>query len=193
MTCGRGVARASALGSQLRRRNSRCGKARIFPFIMEIPVVASAGAAASVYYYNLDRFKFDAEQRQTCIYQVQSMRLAQWGLFREDVHDVFGLSTSSMDNYILVGALVVTAVMNFIFVGYPAFPPEPRWLLPMWNNTVFACITFGMLCVWLGMHGSISQRSAKASLRGGWDPGVFGLVLTPGATAGPSSPCKPWT
>ena len=128
---------------------------------MEIPVVASAGAAASVYYYNLDRFKFDAEQRQTCIYQVQSMRLAQWGLFREDVHDVFGLSTSSMDNYILVGALVVTAVMNFIFVGYPAFPPEPRWLLPMWNNTVFACITFGMLCVWLGMHGSISQRSAK--------------------------------
>ncbi|CAE7196981.1 GIP [Symbiodinium sp. CCMP2592] len=131
---------------------------------MEIPVVASAGAAASVYYYNLDRFKFDAEQRQTCIYQVQSMRLAQWGLFREDVHDVFGLSTSSMDNYILVGALVVTAVMNFIFVGYPAFPPEPRWLLPMWNNTVFACITFGMLCVWLGMHGSISQRSAKVKI-----------------------------
>ncbi|CAE6930854.1 PSMD12 [Symbiodinium natans] len=139
-------------------------KAPEFFLIMEIPVVATAGAAASAYYYNLDRFKFDAEQRQTCIYQVQSMRLAQWGLFREDVHDVFGLSTTTMDNYILVGALIVTAVMNFIFVGYPAFPLEPRWLLLMWNNCVFACITFGMLCVWLGMHGSIAQRSAKVKI-----------------------------
>ena len=33
---------------------------------------------------------------------------AQWGLFREDVRDVFSLSQSNMDNYILVGALIVT-------------------------------------------------------------------------------------
>ncbi|CAL1142311.1 unnamed protein product [Cladocopium goreaui] len=111
---------------------------------MFTPLMASAaGYAATAYFYNLGRFKFDAEQRQDCIYQIQNMRLAQWGLFREDVRDVFSLSQSNMDNYILVGALIVTAVMNFIFVGYPAFPLEPRWLLLLWNNCVFACITFG--------------------------------------------------
>jgi len=120
--------------------------------------------AGLAYFYNLDRFKFDAEQRQDCIHQMQNMRLAQWGLFREDVRDVFQLSTSNMDNYILVGALIVTAVMNFIFVGYPEFPLEPRWLLLLWNNCVFACIFFGMVSVWLAMHGSIAQRSARVKI-----------------------------
>ncbi|CAE6913568.1 unnamed protein product [Symbiodinium natans] len=123
-----------------------------------------APAAGLAYFYNLDRFKFDADQRQDCMYQMQNMRLAQWGLFREDVRDVFQLSTSNMDNYILVGALIVTAVMNFIFVGYPEFPLEPRWLLVLWNNCVFACIFFGMVSVWLAMHGSIAQRSAQVKI-----------------------------
>lgn len=132
---------------------------------MFTPLMASAaGYAATAYFYNLGRFKFDAEQRQDCIYQIQNMRLAQWGLFREDVRDVFSLSQSNMDNYILVGALIVTAVMNFIFVGYPAFPLEPRWLLLLWNNCVFACITFGLVSVWLALHGSIAQRSARVKI-----------------------------
>ena len=132
---------------------------------MFTPLMASAaGYAATAYFYNLGRFKFDAEQRQDCIYQIQNMRLAQWGLFREDVRDVFTLSQTNMDNYILVGALIVTAVMNFIFVGYPAFPQEPRWLLLLWNNCVFACITFGLVSVWLALHGSIAQRSARVKI-----------------------------
>ncbi|CAJ1374520.1 unnamed protein product [Effrenium voratum] len=131
---------------------------------MATPLVASAGYAGAAYFYNLGRYKFDAEQRQDCMYQIQNMRLAQWGLFREDVRDLFALSTANMDNYILVGALIVTAVMNFVFVGYPAFPLEPRWLLLLWNNCVFACITFGMVSVWLAMHGSIAQRSARVKI-----------------------------
>ncbi|CAK9080551.1 Copia protein [Durusdinium trenchii] len=111
---------------------------------MFTPMMASAaGYASTAYFYNLGRFKFDAEQRQDCIYQIQNMRL---------------------DNYILVGALIVTAVMNFIFVGYPAFPLEPRWLLLLWNNCVFACITFGLVSVWLALHGSIAQRSARVKI-----------------------------
>ena len=77
---------------------------------------------------------------------------------------MFTLSQTNMDNYILVGALIVTAVMNFIFVGYPAFPLEPRWLLLLWNNCVFACITFGLVSVWLALHGSIAQRSARVKI-----------------------------
>ena len=44
---------------------------------MFTPMMASAaGYAATAYFYNLGRFKFDAEQRQDCIYQIQNMRLA---------------------------------------------------------------------------------------------------------------------
>jgi len=39
---------------------------------------------------------------------LQQKPQAQWGLFREDVRDVFSLSQSNMDNYILVGALIVS-------------------------------------------------------------------------------------
>ncbi len=43
---------------------------------MFTPLMASAaGYAATAYFYNLGRFKFDAEQRQDCIYQIQNMRL----------------------------------------------------------------------------------------------------------------------
>eukprot|EP00434_Breviolum_minutum_P038888 symbB.v1.2.034506.t1/scaffold4469.1/size39292/1 len=114
--------------------------------------------------YRKDEYGQRIRKRCDCIYQIQNMRLAQWGLFREDVRDVFTLSQTNMDNYILVGALIVTAVMNFIFVGYPAFPQEPRWLLLLWNNCVFACITFGLVSVWLALHGSIAQRSARVKI-----------------------------
>ena len=43
---------------------------------MFTPLMASVGGyAATAYFYNLGRFKFDAEQRQDCIYQIQNMRL----------------------------------------------------------------------------------------------------------------------
>ena len=38
-------------------------------------MASAAGYAATAYFYNLGRFKFDAEQRQDCIYQIQNMRL----------------------------------------------------------------------------------------------------------------------
>ena len=43
---------------------------------MVTPLMAAGGYAATAYFYNLGRYKFDAEQRQDCIYQVQNMRLA---------------------------------------------------------------------------------------------------------------------
>ena len=45
-------------------------------------------------------------------------------------------------------------------VGYPTFPMEPRWLVVIWNNSVFSCIIFGMVGVWLAMNGSIAATSA---------------------------------
>eukprot|EP00439_Symbiodinium_sp_Y106_P032742 s303_g3.t3 len=88
--------------------------------------------AGLAYFYNLDRFKNSDKIAFT------KCRTCAW-------HNGDSFAKTNMDNYILVGALIVTAVMNFIFVGYPEFPLEPRWLLLLWNNCVFACIFFGMV------------------------------------------------
>mmetsp|Transcript_38667 Transcript_38667/g.70393 ORF Transcript_38667/g.70393 Transcript_38667/m.70393 type:complete len:818 (+) Transcript_38667:27-2480(+) len=125
---------------------------------------ALVGTVATVYTYNLGRFQFDANQAQNSAHQCQNMRLAQWSLFREDVRDLFGLTASNMSTYMVVGTLIVSCAMNFIWNGYKDYPTDPPWLLVIWNNTVFVCITFGLLSVWLAMHGAISSNSACAKI-----------------------------
>eukprot|EP00403_Amphidinium_massartii_P022959 CAMPEP_0178392872 /NCGR_PEP_ID=MMETSP0689_2-20121128/11900_1 /TAXON_ID=160604 /ORGANISM="Amphidinium massartii, Strain CS-259" /LENGTH=836 /DNA_ID=CAMNT_0020013455 /DNA_START=24 /DNA_END=2532 /DNA_ORIENTATION=- len=125
---------------------------------------AVAGTVATIYTYNLGRFQFDANQAQNSAHQSQNMRLAQWSLFREDVRDLFGLTANNMTTYMVVGTLIVSCAMNFIWNGYKDYPSEPAWLLVIWNNTVFVCITFGLLSVWLALHGAISSNSACAKI-----------------------------
>ena len=61
------------------------------------------------------------------------MKLELWNLFREDVRDLFELTTSNMprarclgwkhglrNTYMVVGSLLVTCIIGFIFVGYQA-------------------------------------------------------------------------
>ncbi|CAL1149009.1 unnamed protein product [Cladocopium goreaui] len=64
----------------------------------------------------------------------------------------------------VVGSLLVTCIIGFIFVGYQEFPMEPPWLLLIWNNSVFSAITFGILSVWLATHGSSSSNSAATKI-----------------------------
>ncbi|CAE7844406.1 unnamed protein product [Symbiodinium microadriaticum] len=92
------------------------------------------------------------------------MKIELWKLFREDVRDVFELTRANMDNYMVVGVLIIASVMNFMAVGYPTFPMEPPWLVVIWNNSVFSCVIFGMVGVWLAMHGSISATSASTKI-----------------------------
>jgi len=124
----------------------------------------AAGYAATAFTYNRDRFHFNAKQRQHRIHQNQSMKLELWKLFREDVRDLFELTTSNMNTYMVVGSLLVTCIIGFIFVGYQEFPMEPPWLLLIWNNSVFSAITFGILSVWLATHGSSSSNSAAIKI-----------------------------
>lgn len=133
--------------------------------MLEAAGAAAAGyAAKTAYSYNRDRFHFNAKQRQHRIHQSQSMKLELWKLFREDVRDLFELTTSNMNTYMVVGALLVTCIIGFIFVGYQEFPMEPPWLLLIWNNSVFSAITFGILSVWLATHGSSSSNSAAIKI-----------------------------
>eukprot|EP00913_Durusdinium_trenchii_P010301 g9661.t1 len=117
------------------------------------------GYASTAYFYNLGRFKFDAEQRQDCIYQIQNMRLAQWGLFRKDAVpqlEVFLQGDDRLPNF--------SRSFRWGQRSLERFDRLRRWLLLLWNNCVFACITFGLVSVWLALHGSIAQRSARVKI-----------------------------
>ncbi|CAE7239649.1 unnamed protein product [Symbiodinium natans] len=127
-------------------------------------LASAVGLAAYAYSYNLNRFKFDAKLQQESQYHYQDMRIELWKLFREDVRDVFELTRANMDNYMVVGVLIIASVMNFMAVGYPTFPMEPPWLVVIWNNSVFSCIIFGIVGVWLAMHGSIAATSASTKI-----------------------------
>mmetsp|Transcript_104875 Transcript_104875/g.327037 ORF Transcript_104875/g.327037 Transcript_104875/m.327037 type:complete len:104 (+) Transcript_104875:59-370(+) len=69
--------------------------------------------ANTAYTYNQGRYEFDAGQSQLTAHQLMNFRLAQWNLFREDIRDLFTLTTSHMSTYMVVGTL---------FLGFAVTP-----------------------------------------------------------------------
>lgn len=106
---------------------------------------ALAGGAGSIFSYNKDAFVFDQTLRQNKIHQIQNMRLQQVrnhplrhamlrkqvGLYREDLRDLFGLTITKMDNYLVVNTLMLGFCIALFYDG--ALPPQnPPWLWWMW-------------------------------------------------------------
>lgn len=56
-------------------------------------------AGGELFSYNRENWKFNNELRQKNLYQQQKMRVRQVDLYREDLHDLFGLTIGKMDNY----------------------------------------------------------------------------------------------
>ena len=80
---------------------------------MFTPLMASAaGYAATAYFYNLGRFKFDAEQRQDCIYQIQNMRLVP--CFESNHWFETLLQKLAWVDEVSVGNLKIMTISNFI-------------------------------------------------------------------------------
>ena len=48
------------------------------------------------------------------------MRIELWKLFREDVRDVFECTRANMDNYMVVGTLIIASagLLNAVFRGF---------------------------------------------------------------------------
>ena len=45
------------------------------------------------------------------------MRIELWNLFREDVRDVFECTRANMDNYMVVGTLIIASVRGRFVIG----------------------------------------------------------------------------
>ena len=63
--------------------------------------------------------------------QRMDMDIARWSLFREDVRDLFALTTSNMSTYMIVGTLFLGFAVTSIWNGIKDFPLYPPWLMPL--------------------------------------------------------------
>lgn len=132
---------------------------------MVLEVLSALGAYASgAYSYNMGRFQFDAGQKQNTGHQQQNMSVALWGLFREDLRDLFGMTTDKMSTYMVVATLIFGMAVNYIFNASADFPKEPGFLLMAWTVTVYASMAYSILAVWLAMHGSNAAHAASIKL-----------------------------
>ncbi|KAF4712975.1 pumilio domain member 4 [Perkinsus olseni] len=134
--------------------------------------IAAAGAAlasgaGSIFSYNKDAFVFDQTLRQNKIHQIQNMRLQQVGLYREDLRDLFGLTITKMDNYLVVNTLMLGFCIALFYDG--VLPPEnPPWLWWMWCLNLSGSTMFLLVSVWLSLHASITAQAFVVRLLTQW-------------------------
>ncbi|KAF4672899.1 pumilio domain member 4 [Perkinsus chesapeaki] len=122
---------------------------------------ALASGAGSIFSYNKDAFVFDQTLRQNKIHQIQNMRLQQVGLYREDLRDLFGLTITKMDNYLVVNTLMLGFCIALFYDG--VLPPEnPPWLWWMWCLNLSGSTMFLLVSVWLSLHASITAQAFAA-------------------------------
>ncbi|EER09139.1 hypothetical protein Pmar_PMAR024163 [Perkinsus marinus ATCC 50983] len=128
---------------------------------------ALAGGAGSIFSYNKDAFVFDQTLRQNKIHQIQNMRLQQVGLYREDLRDLFGLTITKMDNYLVVNTLMLGFCIALFYDG--ALPPQnPPWLWWMWCLNLSGSTMFLLVSVWLSLHASITAQAFVVRLLTQW-------------------------
>ena len=82
---------------------------------------------------------------------------------REDIRDLFNLTTSHMSTYMVIGTLFLGFSVSFIWYC-PTFPGHPAWLKLLWVNTSAGALCYSFLAVWLAMHGAIAAQSASVQL-----------------------------
>jgi len=132
--------------------------------VLEGLLGAAWSYAAGSYSYNLNRFQFDAGQRQSTAHQLMNLRIARWTSFREDVRDLFQLTTANLSSYMVVGTLFFSLAISIMYARVTDFPAEPFWLMVAWGNCLLSATTFAILSVWLAVHGSMAAHSASVKV-----------------------------
>jgi len=140
-------------------------RARRTPVAMVLATLGAAWAyATTAYGYNMNRFKFDAGQEMSRAYQHMSVRMSQWNLFRQDVRDLFDLTISNMSKYQVLSTFVLGYSITYLYSCMPSFPAEPRWMMVIWGNCAITSTVYGVVSIWLAIHGCIAAHSANVKM-----------------------------
>ncbi|CAE8621886.1 unnamed protein product [Polarella glacialis] len=121
---------------------------------------AAAASGAGLFSYNRENYFFDRELQMKRDYQAQDMRIRQFELYREDVHDLVNLTVRKMDNYLIVNTLQLGFTITLFVEGRP----EPDSLCPSWLTHLYTMCNVGaflyyLLSIWLAMHASIAAHA----------------------------------
>lgn len=120
---------------------------------------AAFGPAFGLLDYNRESFFFDQEQRMKREFQVQTMRVKQFGLYREDVRDLIELTVAKMDNYLIVNAIQLGFCVTLLTQGRPEGNHSPQWLYWLYAMTILTAFFYTLLSIWLAMYASIAAHS----------------------------------
>lgn len=122
---------------------------------------AAAGAAigtAKVYHYNRQNFLEDRLQRLRKEFAQQRYRVAQAGLWREDIRDFVSLTERKMSLYLLVNVLLLSFTINLWCEG--RLPEDtPNWLIAGNQLAAVGAFSFLLLTVWLAMQAAVAAQS----------------------------------
>eukprot|EP00929_Paragymnodinium_shiwhaense_P042766 TRINITY_DN22079_c0_g1_i1.p1 TRINITY_DN22079_c0_g1~~TRINITY_DN22079_c0_g1_i1.p1 ORF type:complete len:1126 (+),score=187.13 TRINITY_DN22079_c0_g1_i1:79-3456(+) len=131
---------------------------------MPMSFTGLAAPAAALFNYNRANFLYDRGQKVQREYTGLSMRMQQFGLYRQDIRDVAGLTTARMNNYHVVTCLELGMCVTLL--GPARMPKEvPEWVV--WQQLVSLCGAFAYLVasLWLATLAAVCAESLNVRLQ----------------------------
>ena len=117
--------------------------------------------AVDLFKFNRSAYQFDSRQEQERLYHLQKMRNTQGVLYRQDVRDLFGLTITKMESYLIVATLTSLLTLVLVYEGnVPA--STPAWLFLLWAASSTAAICFLLLSQWFAVHASVAGQVGRA-------------------------------
>eukprot|EP00929_Paragymnodinium_shiwhaense_P035274 TRINITY_DN19063_c0_g1_i1.p1 TRINITY_DN19063_c0_g1~~TRINITY_DN19063_c0_g1_i1.p1 ORF type:complete len:1102 (-),score=267.17 TRINITY_DN19063_c0_g1_i1:100-3405(-) len=122
-------------------------------------VAALGGAAMWLFDYNRENFFYDKELKLKRDFAWQGFRIKQFMLYREDVKELVELTVAKMDNYMIVGTLLLGQCVLLVTGGQPRAGAITPWMNWLYGMTAFSAIVYFLLSTWLAMHASVSAHA----------------------------------
>ena len=132
-----------------------------------ISIMNILGSVKDLFLYNRQNFGFNRGIELERVYQVQKMRIEQVELYREDIRDLFELTISKMDSYLIVNTLSLAFTMGFFYEG--RLPENtPAWLMWLWALTLLSAMVYLLLSVWFALHAVVTAQTFAVRILTQW-------------------------
>ncbi|KAF4671819.1 hypothetical protein FOL47_001192 [Perkinsus chesapeaki] len=120
-----------------------------------------------IFEYNRQNFMFNRKINQKRVYHTQKCRFDQVRLYREDIRDLFDLTISKMDNYLIVNTLMLAFTGGFFYEGRVP-QGTPGWLVWLYLLSLGTAVLFLMLSIFFAIHASITAQTFAVRLLTQW-------------------------
>jgi hypothetical protein len=115
----------------------------------------------SLFSYNRDAFKFNAEMHQKGEFHKQKINIRQFALYREDLKDLFNLTIGRMDSYMIVSVLFIGICGEMFYKGRSPVG-SPAWIFWLWSISLSSALYFLLMSLWFALHASVDAQTYQA-------------------------------